>query len=326
MGIGRPTRPLNVTSEEREKLAMLARRPKTGQAVAMRARIVLGCDEGLSNGAVAKRLQITGATVCKWRERFRVNRLEGLLDEPRPGAPRSITDKKVEAVVTKTLESMPANSTHWSTRLMANKTGLSQTAIVRIWHAFGLQPHRVKNFKFSKDPQFIEKVRDIVGLYMNPPDHAMVLCIDEKSQVQALNRTQPILPIAPGVPARQSHDYERHGVTSLFAALDVASGVTISNCYRRHRHQEFLRFLSDVDASLPRGLDVHLVMDNYGTHKVKKVRGARPSSPVSHPLHTHQRKLAQHGRAVIRRGHPTVCPTRQPHRSPRTREGHARLP
>ena len=271
-----------MTSEEREKLAMLARRPKTGQAVAMRARIVLGCDEGLSNGAVAKRLQITGATVCKWRERFRVNRLEGLLDEPRPGAPRSITDKKVEAVVTKTLESMPANSTHWSTRLMANKTGLSQTAIVRIWHAFGLQPHRVKNFKFSKDPQFIEKVRDIVGLYMNPPDHAMVLCIDEKSQVQALNRTQPILPIAPGVPARQSHDYERHGVTSLFAALDVASGVTISNCYRRHRHQEFLRFLGDVDASLPHGLDVHLVMDNYGTHKVKKVRGWLARHPRYH--------------------------------------------
>ena len=271
-----------MTSEEREKLAMLARRPKTGQAVAMRARIVLGCDEGLSNGAVAKRLQITGATVCKWRERFRVNRLEGLLDEPRPGAPRSITDKRVEAVVTKTLESMPANSTHWSTRLMANKTGLSQTAIVRIWHAFGLQPHRVKNFKFSKDPQFIEKVRDIVGLYMNPPDHAMVLCIDEKSQVQALNRTQPILPIAPGVPARQSHDYERHGVTSLFAALDVASGVTISNCYRRHRHQEFLRFLGDVDASLPSGLDVHLVMDNYGTHKVKKVRGWLARHPRYH--------------------------------------------
>jgi len=282
MGIGRPTRPLNVTSEEREKLAMLARRPKTGQAVAMQARIVLGCDEGLSNGAVAKRLQITGATVCKWRERFRVNRLEGLLDEPRPGAPRSITDNKVEAVVTKTLESMPANSTHWSTRLMANKTGLSQTAIVRIWHAFGLQPHRVKNFKFSKDPQFIEKVRDIVGLYMNPPDHAMVLCIDEKSQVQALNRTQPILPIAPGVPARQSHDYERHGVTSLFAALDVASGITIRNCYRRHRHQEFLRFLGDVDASLPPGLDVHLVMDNYGTHKVKKVRGWLARHPRYH--------------------------------------------
>ena len=315
MGIGRPTRPLNVTSEEREKLAMLARRPKTGQAVAMRARIVLGCDEGLSNGAVAKRLQITGATVCKWRERFRVNRLEGLLDEPRPGAPRSITDKKVEAVVTKTLESMPAHSTHWSTRLMANKTGLSQTAIVRIWHAFGLQPHRVKNFKFSKDPQLIEKVRDIVGLYMNPPDHAMVLCIDEKSQVQALNRTQPILPIAPGVPARQSHDYERHGVTSLFAALDVASGVTISNCYRRHRHQEFLRFLSDVDASLPPGLDVHLVMDNYGTHKVKKVRGWLARHPRYHIhftptsgswLNMVERLFAEVTQRCIRRGSHTA--------------------
>ncbi len=194
MGIGRPTKPLNVTSEEREKLAMLARRPKTAQAMAMRASIVLGCDEGLSNGTVAKSLRITGATVCKWRERFRVNRLEGLLDEPRPGAPRSVTDKQVEAVVTKTLESMPANSTHWSTRLMAKKAGLSQTAVVRIWHAFGLQPHRVENFKFSKDPQFVEKVRDIVGLYMNPPDRAIVLCVDEKSQVQALNRTQPILP------------------------------------------------------------------------------------------------------------------------------------
>src|SRR6202142_789879 len=273
MGIGRPTKPLNVTSEEKEKLALLARRPKTGQAMAMRARIVLGCDEGLSNGAVAKRLKITQATVCKWRERFRVSRLEGLLDEPRPGAPRSVTDKQVEAVVTKTLESMPANSTHWSTRLMAKKAGLSQTAVVRIWHAFGLQPHRVENFKFSKDPQFVEKVRDIVGLYMNPPDRAIVLRSEEKSQVQALNRTQPILPLAPGVPARQSHDYERHGVTSLFTAMDVASGVTISTCYRRHRHQEFLRFLDEIEGNLPSGLEVHLVMDNYGTHKVAQVRG-----------------------------------------------------
>jgi transposase len=272
MAIGRPTKPLNVTPLEKEKLSMLARRPKSAQAIAMRARIVLGCNDGLSNGEVAKRLRITGATVCKWRERFRVERLEGLLDEPRLGAPRSITDARVEEVITKTLESMPGNSTHWSTRLMAQKTGLSQTAIVRIWRAFGLQPHRVENFKFSKDPQFVEKVRDIVGLYLNPPDRAMVLCVDEKSQVQALNRTQPILPLAPGVPARQSHDYERHGVTSLFAALDVASGVTISSCYRRHRHQEFLRFLNDIDANLPGGLDVHLVMDNYGTHKVTKVR------------------------------------------------------
>ncbi|TAN31346.1 IS630 family transposase [bacterium] len=272
MAIGRPTKPLNVTPQEKEKLSMLARRPKSAQAIAMRARIVLGCNDGLSNGEVAKRLRITGATVCKWRERFRVERLEGLLDEPRLGAPRSISDARVEEVITKTLESMPGNSTHWSTRLMAKKTGLSQTAIVRIWRAFGLQPHRVENFKFSKDPQFVEKVRDIVGLYLNPPDRAIVLCVDEKSQVQALNRTQPILPLAPGVPARQSHDYERHGVTSLFAALDVASGVTISSCYRRHRHQEFLQFLNDIDANLPGGFDVHLVMDNYGTHKVNKVR------------------------------------------------------
>jgi len=277
MAVGRPTKPLNVTPEEREKLSLLTRRPKTSQALAMRARIVLGCSDGLSNGEVAKRLRVTGATVCKWRERFRMNRLEGLLDEPRPGAPRSITDAQVEEVITKTLESMPANSTHWSTRLMAEKMGLSQTAIVRIWRAFGLQPHRVENFKFSKDPQFVEKVRDIVGLYLNPPDRAIVLCVDEKSQVQALNRTQPILPLA-----RQSHDYERHGVTSLFAALDVASGVTISSCYRRHRHQEFLRFLNDIDANLPRGFDVHLVMDNYGTHKVTKVRAWLARHPRYH--------------------------------------------
>jgi transposase len=250
--------------------------------MAMRARIVLGCSEGLSNGEVAKRLRITGATVCKWRERFRLGRIEGLLDEPRPGAPRSITDAQVEKVITTTLESMPENSTHWSTRLMAQQTGLSQTAIVRIWRTFGLQPHRVENFKFSKDPQFVEKVRDIVGLYLNPPDRAIVLCVDEKSQVQALNRTQPILPLAPGVPARQTHDYERHGVTSLFAALDVASGVAIGRCYRRHRHQEFLRFLNDIEADLPAGFEVHLVMDNYGTHKVSRVRNWLARHPRYH--------------------------------------------
>src|SRR5215472_10539874 len=271
MAIGRPTKPLNVTLEEKEKLAMLARRPKSTQAIAMRARIVLACAEGLSNGAVAKKLRITGATVCKWRERFRVKRLEGLLDEPRPGAPRSITDKQVEDVVTATLEAMPKNSTHWSTRLMAEKSGLSQSAIVRIWKTFGLQPHRVETFKLSKDPQFVEKVRDIVGLYMNPPERAVVLCVDEKSQVQALNRTQPILPMGPGIPARQSHDYERHGVTSLFAALDVKTGKTISSVHRRHRHQEFLKFLDIVDVQVPANLEVHIVMDNYATHKVAKV-------------------------------------------------------
>ena len=282
VALGRPTKPLNVTTEEKEKLTLLARRPKSAQALALRARIVLGCNEGLSNGAVAKELHVTGATVCKWRERFRVSRLEGLLDEPRPGAPRSITDVQVEEVVTTTLETMPKHSTHWSSRLMAEQTGLSQTAIVRIWHAFGLQPHRVEHFKFSKDPQFVEKVRDIVGLYMNPPDHAVVLCVDEKSQVQALNRTQPILPLAPGVPARQSHDYKRQGVTSLFAALNVKTGQTVSACHRRHRHQEFLKFLSQIEQSVPKETDVHIVMDNYGTHKVDKVKNWFARHPRFH--------------------------------------------
>jgi transposase len=272
MAIGRPIQPLTIAPEERDKLNLLARRPKTAQAMALRARIVLNCGAGMSNSDVATKLQVTRATVGKWRERFRLERLEGLLDEPRPGAPRSITDQQVEDVVTRTLESMPDHSTHWSTRLMAQKAGLSQTAVVRIWHAFGLQPHRVENFKLSKDPQFVEKVRDITGLYMSPPDNAIVLCVDEKSQVQALNRTQPILPLGPGVPARQSHDYERHGVTSLFAALNVATGEAIAKCHRRHRHQEFLKFLAVIDSTLPGEAEVHLVMDNYGTHKVKKVR------------------------------------------------------
>jgi transposase len=271
---GRPKKPLELSAEEREKLSMLARRPKSSQALAMRARIVLQCAQGFANGEVAEELGLTRATVGKWRERFRVRRMEGLLDEPRPGAPRSITDKQVEKVVTATLESMPANATHWSTRLMARKTGLSQTAVVRIWRAFGLQPHRVENFKLSKDPQFVEKVRDIVGLYMNPPERAMVLCVDEKSPVQALNRTQPILPLAPDVPARQTHDYERHGVTSLFAALDVATGLALGSCYRRHRQQEFLRFLKEIDQIIPAhpGLDIHLVMDHYGTHKTERIQ------------------------------------------------------
>jgi transposase len=316
MATGRPTKPLNLAAEEKEKLTTLARRRKSSQAMAMRARIVLRCAGGISNGEVAEELGITAATVCKWRERFRVQRLEGLLDEPRPGAPRSISDAQVEEVVTKTLETMPANSTHWSTRLMAAQTGLTQNAIVRIWRAFGLQPHRVENFKFSKDPQFIEKVRDIVGLYMNPPDRAIVLCVDEKSQVQALNRTQPILPLAPGVPARQSHDYERHGVTSLFAAMDVASGVTISTCYRRHRHQEFLQFLKQIEESLPAKLDVHLVMDNYGTHKVAKIRTWLARHPRYHVhftptsgswLNLVERLFAEVTERCVRRGsHTTV--------------------
>ena len=282
MRTGRPKKLLEIAEEDREKLRTISLRPKSAQAMALRARIILSCAQGLSNAAVARKRQVTNATVGKWRERFREFGLDGLLDEPRVGAPRKITDRQVEEVVTKTLESMPRHSTHWSTRLMAAETGLSQNAIVRIWRTFGLPPHRVENFKFSKDPQFVEKVRDMVGLYLNPPDRAVVLCVDEKSQVQALNRTQPILPLAPGVPARPSHDYERHGVTCWFAALDVAGGVTISSCYRRHRHQEFLRFLNDIDANLPSGFEVHLVLDNYGTHKVTKVRNWLVRHPRYH--------------------------------------------
>jgi transposase len=325
MAIGRPKKPLNLTHEEKQKLSILARRPKSAQAVAMRARIVFGCSEGLSNSEVAERLHITGATVCKWRERFRVQRLEGLLDEPRPGAPRSITDAQVEEVVTKTLESMPTNSTHWSTRLMAQKTGLSQTAIVRIWRAFGLQPHRVENFKFSKDPQFVEKVRDIVGLYLNPPDRAIVLCLDEKSQVQALNRTQPILPLAPGVPARQTHDYERHGVTSLFAALDVASGVTISSCYRRHRHQEFLRFLEEVDASLQRFC---CPLSNGQLRNPQGQEGANLAiapSPLSRPFHPYRCQLAESGGTIVCGSDRTMRTARKPHGGSSTGESDAGL-
>ena len=326
MRTGRPKRPLELTDEDRDKLTTIALRPKSAQAMAMRARIVLFCAQGMSNSEVARKLHITGATVGKWRERFRESGMDGLLDEPRVGAPRRITDQQIEQVVTKTLESMPSNSTHWSTRLMAAEMGLSQNAIVRIWRAFGLQPHRVENFKFSKDPQFVEKVRDIVGLYLNPPDRAIVLCVDEKSQVQALNRTEPILPMAPGVPARQSHDYERHGVTSLFAAMDVASGVSISTCYRRHRHQEFLRFLNQIEENLPSGVNVHLVMDTLRYAQGRqgsKLVGA--SSPLPRALYAHQRKLVEPRGTTIRRGYRAVRPSRQPHQYSIPGKGHAQL-
>lgn len=221
---------------------------------------------------VAARLGVAGATVGKWRERFRAQRLDGLSDEPRSGAPRTITDAKIEEVVRRTLESLPPNATQWSTRSMAEETGLSQTAIVRAWRAFGLQPHRSGTFKLSSDPYFIEKVRDIVGLYLNPPDRALVLCVDEKSQIQALNRTQPIMPLRPGIPRQQTHDYERHGTTSLFAALDAKSGNVIEQLHRRHRAEEFLKFLKKIDAETPKRLEVHLILDNYATHKTPAVK------------------------------------------------------
>ena len=272
MRTGRPRQPLTLTDDERRTLEQWARRPKTAQRLALRARVVLACVEGLSNRAVAARVHVSYNSVGKWRERFRVRRLEGLADEPRPGAPRTVSDDMVVDLITRTLEGPPpAEATQWSTRSMAELVGFSKATISRIWQTFGLQSHRVDTFKLSADPQFVEKVRDIVGLYVNPPDHALVLCLDEKSQVQALDRTRPLLPMRPGLPARQTHDYIRHGTTSLFAALDVATGKIIGQCHRRHRHQEFLKFLKALDAQLPPTGDVHIIMDNYGTHKVPKV-------------------------------------------------------
>src|SRR5512138_3571090 len=258
---GRPKAELVLTDSEREQLQAWSQRRKTAQALALRSRIVLECASGQHNKVVAQQLRVTPQTVSKWRGRFVEQRLDGLLDAPRPGAPRTINDAQVEAVIARTLESVPARATHWSTRAMARETAVSATSVGRIWRAFGLQPHRQETFKLSTDPQFVEKVRDIVGLYMAPPTRALVLCVDEKSQIQALDRTQPILPLAPGVPERRTHDYMRHGTTTLFAALDIATGKVIGQTQSRHRAAEFLRFLHTIEQSVPTDLDIHLVMD-----------------------------------------------------------------
>jgi transposase len=272
MRTGRPKQPLILDAADKEKLTLLARRPKTAQRAAVRSKIVLRAAEGLSNQDIAGQLGVTGSTVGKWRERYRLLGMRGLADDSRPGTPRSITDEKVEEAVTRTLEGMPTAATQWSTRSLAQNVGLSQSAVVRIWRSFGLQRHRTETFKLSTDPWLVEKVRDIVGLYLNPPEHAVVLCVDEKSQVQALDRTQPILPLRPGLPEQRTNDYERHGTTSLFAALDVATGKVIGKCHRRHRHQEFLKFLQTVDAAIPPDAgEIHLILDNYGTHKTPAV-------------------------------------------------------
>jgi transposase len=272
MRTGRPKPPLIVTEEERERLESLAHRARSQALLARRARVVLACAEGLDNKVVAKRLRCSLGMVGKWRSRFLEARLEGLYDEPRPGAPRKVSDDQVEKVVIQTLESTPRGQTHWSTRGLAKASGLSRMTISRIWHAFGLQPHRADTFKLSPDPQLIEKVRDIVGLYMNPPDHAMVLCVDEKSQIQALDRTQPLLPMQPGQLERGTHDYKRHGTTSLFAALELKTNRVIGQLHRRHRSQEFRTFLDTIEANVPAELDVHIVLDNYGTHKTARIR------------------------------------------------------
>ena len=279
---GRPKAELMLSQTEQEQLQAWSQRRKTAQALALRSRIVLECAAGHENKLVAQRLRVTPQTVSKWRGRFVAQRLDGLLDAPRPGAPRTIDDARVDAVIARTLESVPARATHWSTRSMSREMAVSQSAVSRIWRAFGLQPHRQETFKLSTDPQFVDKVRDIVGLYLEPPTRALVLCVDEKSQIQALDRTQPILPLAPGVPERRTHDYMRHGTTTLFAALDVATGRVIGQMHRRHRASEFLGFLHTIEMSVPADLDVHLVMDNYGTHKTAAIRAWFARRPRFH--------------------------------------------
>ena len=313
MKTGRPLKELVLTDDERVKLEQWARRPKSAQRLALRSRIVLACGQGLSNTQVTQKLGVTMPTVGKWRARFLDDRLEGLVDEPRPGAPRTITDARVEEVITRTLESKPEAATHWSTRSMAKAAGLSQSAIGRIWRAFGLQPHRTETFKLSTDPFFVEKVRDVVGLYLNPPERAIVLCVDEKSQVQALDRTQPLLPLLPGQAERHTHDYARHGTTSLFAALNVATGQVIGKCYRRHRQQEFVKFLQR-DRRGPaqrrrRG-------DPLGDGQLRHAQDAEgqalvaASSGVPSALHSDEQFVAEPGGAFLRRDHRKAHPAR----------------
>jgi len=256
---------LVLSEAERTELKQLSSRRKTAQALALRARIVLECARGLENQEVEASLGVAKNTVGKWRRRFVERRMDGLHDEPRSGAPRSIEDRRIEAVIVKTLESLPENATHWSSRGMAKASGISVSSVQRIWRAFGLQP-QIETFKLSTDPEFVAKVRDVVGLYVAPPEHAVVLCVDEKSQIQALDRSQPMLPMRPGQAARRSHDYKRHGTTSLFAALDIATGHVIGKCYGRHRATEFRKFLDEIEANVPKGLEVHLVWDNYATN------------------------------------------------------------
>jgi transposase len=269
---GRPSERVVISPSERTTLEQWTRRRSTAQGLADRARIVLACATGRTDTEVGRELGLTRQTVGRWRRGFQARRLDGLLDEPRPGAPRRITDAMIERVISDTLERTPRDATHWSTRAMAKSAGLSQSAVARIWKAFALQPHRVETFKLSKDPLFIDKVRDIVGLYLAPPERALVLCVDEKSQIQALDRSAPVLPLRPGQAERRTHDYVRHGTTTLFAALDAKAGTVIGECHLRHRAIEFRRFLDTIDAAVPADLEVHLILDNYATHKTAAIR------------------------------------------------------
>jgi transposase len=273
---------LILTADEQERLQALAHRARIQPALARRARVVLTCGEGVDNKSVAQKLRCSLGMVGKWRARFLKARLEGLYDEPRPGAPRKVSDAQVEQIVVRTLETTPRGQTHWSTRSLAQASGLSRMTISRIWRAFGLQPHRTETLKLSPDPLLIEKVRDIVGLYMNPPDHALVFCVDEKSQIQALDRTQPLLPLRPGQAERRTHDYKRHGTTSLFAALELKTSRVIGQLHRRHRSVELRQFLDVIEANMPAGLEAHIIMDNYGTHKTALIRNWFAKRPRFH--------------------------------------------
>ena len=286
MRTGRPKPPIVLSPEDRTQLESFVSSRSLPAGLVSRARIVLMAAEGLTNRRIAPRVGLTEQTVGKWRQRFLKQGLQGLYDELRPGRPRSICDEQVAALVSRTLRSQPKDATHWSCRSIASATELSKSAVHRIWQAFGLQPHRQKHFKLSNDPFFVDKVRDIVGLYLNPPDKAMVLCVDEKSQIQALDRTQPMLPMGLGYVEGVTHDYVRHGTTTLFAALDVATGRVIGRCRPRHRHQEFLQFLRHIDESVPEDLELHLVVDNYGTHKHARVRRWLALRPRYHVHYT----------------------------------------
>ncbi|MFO8058579.1 MAG: IS630 family transposase [bacterium] len=286
MPAGRPTEPIVLTQEERQQIESLANSRAMPHGLVRRAKIVLMAAEGESNKVIAEKLGLSASSVGKWRKRFLEQGLEGLHDELRPGRPRSIEDEKIAEAIQTTLQTKPEGGTHWSCRTLADTTGISKSTVQRVWNAFGLQPHRQRNFKLSNDPFFIEKVRDIVGLYLNPPENAMVLCVDEKSQIQALDRTQPVLPMGLGYVEGVTHDYIRHGTTTLFAALDVATGQVITQCKKRHRHQEFLSFLRHLDKNVPENLDLHLVVDNYSTHKHPKVKRWLAMRPRYHIHYT----------------------------------------